>query len=406
LRPSIKYGLYGAVLAGLLGGTVAWAGVDKTVTLQIDGRSERVHTVAANVADALSASGYRVGRHDLVAPGAASAIHNGSVIVLKRGRLLQLTVDGSRRDIWVTDASVSQALADLGFPTADFSSVSRDKRLALTPTRIDIRIPKQIKLVSAGKPQTITTTDPTVGDLLDDVGIAVDADDLLQPAAGAVLTNGMTVTVRKVTNTQVTSVGGVPFAVKRQADGTLAKGQIKIITPGRNGSQGVKYAIVHIDGVLTGQTVLSTTLLAPPVAEIVNVGTRVPVVPVTGGTGVTVATRPAGGHRGTAPPAAAVNPGSAQAIARQMLLARGWGSDQFACLVQMWNHESGWRINAANSSGAYGIPQALPGSKMAADGADWKTNPTTQISWGIAYISGRYGTPCGAWSSWQAHGWY
>ena len=90
-----------------------------------------------------------------------------------------------------------------------------------------------------------------------------------------------------------------------------------------------------------------------------------------------------------------------------MLEARGWGNDQFSCLVTMWNHESGWRVNAANPSGAYGIPQALPGSKMASAGADWRTNPATQIKWGLEYISSRYGTPCGAWSQWQANGgWY
>jgi hypothetical protein len=101
-----------------------------------------------------------------------------------------------------------------------------------------------------------------------------------------------------------------------------------------------------------------------------------------------------------------VSPGSAQAIAQQLLAARGWGNDQMSCLVQMWNRESGWRVNAANGSGAYGIPQALPGSKMAAFGSDWQTNPKTQIEWGLSYIAGRYGTPCGAWSSWQSNGWY
>ncbi len=79
-----------------------------------------------------------------------------------------------------------------------------------------------------------------------------------------------------------------------------------------------------------------------------------------------------------------VSPGSAQAIAKAMLEARGWGDDQFSCLVTMWNHESGWRVNASQRrSGAYGIPQALPGSKMASAGADWQTNPTTQIKWGL-----------------------
>lgn len=109
----------------------------------------------------------------------------------------------------------------------------------------------------------------------------------------------------------------------------------------------------------------------------------------------------------TPPSAATPNPGSAQAIAQQMLLDRGMGADQFSCLVSLWNRESGWRVNAYNaSSGAQGIPQALPGSKMASAGADWETNPATQISWGLGYITGRYGTPCGAWQHSEENNWY
>ncbi|MGN8552712.1 UNVERIFIED_CONTAM: lytic transglycosylase domain-containing protein [Microbacterium sp. SLM126] len=110
---------------------------------------------------------------------------------------------------------------------------------------------------------------------------------------------------------------------------------------------------------------------------------------------------------GWAPPFVTPDPGSAQAIAYQMVMARGWGDSEFACLVALWNKESGWRVNAYNaSSGAYGIPQALPGNKMGSAGADWETNPATQISWGLGYIGGRYGTPCGAWSHSQNVGWY
>ncbi len=102
-----------------------------------------------------------------------------------------------------------------------------------------------------------------------------------------------------------------------------------------------------------------------------------------------------------------VDPASAQGIARSMMAANyGWGDDQFACLVSLWNKESGWRVNAASGSGAYGIPQALPGSKMASAGADWQTNPATQIAWGLGYISGRYGNACGAWAHSQSTGWY
>jgi len=99
--------------------------------------------------------------------------------------------------------------------------------------------------------------------------------------------------------------------------------------------------------------------------------------------------------------------GEAQSIARGMLGGYGWGDDQFSCLVALWNKESGWNYQAYNaSSGAYGIPQALPGSKMASAGADWQTNAATQISWGLGYISGRYGSPCGAWDHSQSVGWY
>ena len=89
-----------------------------------------------------------------------------------------------------------------------------------------------------------------------------------------------------------------------------------------------------------------------------------------------------------------------------MVLARGWGENEYNCLVALWTRESNWNVYAYNPSGAYGIPQALPGSKMATAGADWQTNPATQITWGLGYISNRYGTPCGAWSHSQSAGWY
>ncbi|MFI6727630.1 lytic transglycosylase domain-containing protein [Streptomyces atratus] len=91
-----------------------------------------------------------------------------------------------------------------------------------------------------------------------------------------------------------------------------------------------------------------------------------------------------------------------QAIARQMVPA-----DQFQCFSNIVSHESTWNYRASNpSSGAYGLVQALPGTKMASAGADWQTNPATQIKWGLSYMDGRYGSPCGAWSFWQANTWY
>jgi hypothetical protein len=85
----------------------------------------------------------------------------------------------------------------------------------------------------------------------------------------------------------------------------------------------------------------------------------------------------------------------------------GWGSSEFSCLNQLWTRESGWSYTAYNaSSGATGIPQALPGSKMASAGSDWATNAATQIAWGLGYIKSSYGTPCSAWAHSEAVNWY
>jgi hypothetical protein len=102
----------------------------------------------------------------------------------------------------------------------------------------------------------------------------------------------------------------------------------------------------------------------------------------------------------------APNPGTAQSIGFNMLASFGFATSQWGCLDDLWNRESGWVYNAENASGAYGIPQALPGSKMASAGADWLTDPTTQIKWGLGYIKSIYGTPCGAWDHEEADGWY
>lgn len=113
-----------------------------------------------------------------------------------------------------------------------------------------------------------------------------------------------------------------------------------------------------------------------------------------------------GGGTVSAPPAPA-NPTGAEQIGKAMLPSFGFNqTTQWDCLYNLWMHESGWNVYAENASGAYGIPQALPGSKMASAGSDWQTNPATQIKWGLGYISQIYGTPCGAWSHEETYNFY
>ena len=101
-------------------------------------------------------------------------------------------------------------------------------------------------------------------------------------------------------------------------------------------------------------------------------------------------------------------PDGARAVAKEIAQSKyGWGSFQFACLNKLWTKESNWRYKARNkSSGAHGIPQALPATKMESIGTDWRTNPVTQISWGLRYIEVRYETPCKAYKKFQRSNWY
>ncbi len=103
----------------------------------------------------------------------------------------------------------------------------------------------------------------------------------------------------------------------------------------------------------------------------------------------------------------AVSSGAAVTLGKAMAAARGWTGANWTALNELWTRESGWRWNATNpTSGAYGIPQSLPAAKMASAGPDWRTNPATQIRWGLGYIAGRYGSPSGAWAHEQKYGWY
>lgn len=99
--------------------------------------------------------------------------------------------------------------------------------------------------------------------------------------------------------------------------------------------------------------------------------------------------------------------GTPKEIAKNLLADHGWGESQFSCLDKLWTKESRWQVSADNpSSSAYGIPQALPGNRMAAYGKDWRTNPVVQIKWGLDYIENRHGSPCGAWAHSRSKGWY
>jgi len=392
---SFKYGLYGAVLAGLTAAPVVWNTVDKSVNLVVDGQARTVQTTAHDVGQVVRAAGFRITGHDLLAPAASTHVKDGSRIVLRRGRLLHLDVDGKRTDVWTTAPTVAEALTQLGYSAGDFLSVSRARRLPLGATDLAIRTPRLITVLHDGRREQVTTTDATVRAVLADLDIPVGPSDRVSVAVDSLPKAGETIRLKRVTKKTLVKTVAVPVPTVRRQDATMRIGSTEVVSPGKKGTARVTYAVVYIDGKLAGQTQLGSVVVARPAPRVLRVGTK-----------RSVAKQAVGVTTESAPNAPAPDPGTAKAIARQLLAARGWGSSQYDCLVTLWNHESGWRVNAANGSGAYGIPQALPGSKMGSAGPDWQNNAETQIKWGLGYIASRYGTPCGAWSSWQANGWY
>lgn len=282
MRRSVKYGLYGAVLAGLIGGTAAWANTPSSdsVTLVVDGQSKKINTTASDVQGALKSVGLKVGPHDLVAPSANSKINDGSTIVLKRGRLLHLNVDGQRKDVWTTAPTVAQALADLGYSTSDYVSVSRSSRLALGATSLELRAPKQVTLVRNHKTRKLVTTDATVAGLLKDLGITVGKYDQVTPGLTTRIANGQKIVMHRVTVKRVTTRESVDFPVTKRQDSSMYTDQMTVITPGVPGSARVTYRIVYIDGVEARRKVIARTVLVAPTAQVEKVGTKArPVAP-------------------------------------------------------------------------------------------------------------------------------
>jgi uncharacterized protein YabE (DUF348 family) len=278
VRRSVKYGLYGAVLAGVTSvATAAFAasGPDsKSVHLLVDGVPTTVQTTAANVSDVLSAQGYAVHSHDLLAPAADTTIHNGQTIVFKRGRQLHLTINGEKTNVWTTEPTVSQALSVLGIAPADFVSVSRSKRLPLGATAIVLRTPKHVVVVHDHKRSKLVTTDATVGQVLSDLNINLRKHDRLSPRMKAPVADGMRIVVKRVGIKRVTKTESIPYSVIHRSDSSMYQGNSSVVTSGVEGAKRLVYSVVYVDGKWSGRTLLSSAVVREPTSEIERVGTK------------------------------------------------------------------------------------------------------------------------------------
>ncbi|PJI94067.1 ubiquitin-like domain-containing protein [Luteimicrobium subarcticum] len=382
-RP-VRWTVQGMVLVGVVATTGAFTVYHRDITLDVDGKVSTVDAYGWTVGDVLSQQQVPVASGDLVVPAVGTSARDVHEVVVRTSRQVSVEINGETRTIRTTASTVGELLDALGERDAvGVSAASRDEPLGRAPVRLVTS--KDVHVIVDGQDIPITTTAATVQDVLTDAGVRLGAKDTTSAPLEAAAVDGLVLLVNRGASASRSTTEVVAFKSVETKDATLPKGQRIVKTAGRVGEIRRTYTVTTKGGVEVSRKLLKEELVTKPVDEVVLVGTMDLPDPST----------------------TVVAPGSARAIGKALAAKRGWGDDQFQCLDLLWTRESGWRVTAANaSSGAYGIPQSLPGSKMASVGPDWRTNAATQITWGLGYIANRYGTPCAAWGHSQATGWY
>ena len=267
--------VYVTVLAALVAGTTAYASLDKTVHISVDGKIINVHTYAHSVGDVLRRADIDVGAHDALAPAASIAVHDGATITIERGREINLTVDGSTRQVWVTASSVDDALRQAGLRTTGaVVSASRGEQIPLTGSDIDVDLPHTITVEVDGGSHVLVTAKTTVADALAEAGIVVNPDDHVSISLDTRPFDGLAVIIVRVTSNQVLESTSVPFTTTTKNDPTLLVGTKKVSQAGKNGTLVSTFQLTFANGVQTSKTLVSKQITVQPVQQVIAIGTK------------------------------------------------------------------------------------------------------------------------------------
>ena len=292
VKHPLRLAIFALVLFGLVAGSAAWMSMDKSVTLTVDGEARAVSTHASTVGGVLEDADITVGDHDTLAPAHDAEIGDGGEIVLRRGRLITLTVDGKPKQVWVTATTVEEALSQVGMRQDGlWMSANRSVRLPLEGYQLELRTPKKIMFLADGKKHRLTTTAPTIGAAMTEAGLEVDADDKVSQLAAAPVRAGMTITVTRVQTRTTTVRTTIEYKTVEKKDPDAAVGSREVETEGVEGMQEVTKVETYVDGKLTSSEVAKVTVLTKPVDEVVVVGPEPPPtqpaeckdIPTTGG---------------------------------------------------------------------------------------------------------------------------
>ena len=277
MRKIIPVVVAGATALALAGGTFGYATMNKAVTLSVDGQANEVRTGAATVGDLLESKGIEVTDHDVVAPGLAAKLDEGSRIAVRFGREVTFNVDGKPQTIWTTATTVDQAVTALGIDTAGAElSTSRSSTIGREGLDLNIATEKKIVIKVAGKKRSVTTTAQTVAEALADAKIAVDSNDKVSVAKTTALVDGAKFSYTRVDVKRVTKKQKVAYGTVRKESSKLTKGVTKVDKAGVSGARAVTYRVVRHNGKITSRKKVSSKITRKPVAQILLVGTKAP----------------------------------------------------------------------------------------------------------------------------------
>ena len=276
LRKPVLLGVAALVVGlAITGGTVAAA--HKTVSVTIDGQVQEVGTLAGSVEGALESADVTIGEHDTVAPAIDTAISDGSQIVVEHGRLLTLTIDGQTREVWTTASTVEEALAELGQnPAAYALSADRSREIPLDGLAVTANTIYSASVsVGGAAASAVQTSTKTVGELLTEQGVVLGPLDTVTPETGTVLSNGLTITVNRVTKANVDEQVEVSQPADQQVDdSSLAAGTTTVTQQGAPGTDQITWEVTTTNGAETGKTEIARTNITPAQATVIAVGTK------------------------------------------------------------------------------------------------------------------------------------
>ena len=270
-----KVGTQLLVLCALVVGLVAFVGNNKTITLNVDGKVTSVQTFGGTVGQVVKSANLELKPADRVSPAIDSTVQNGTVINVNQAKEVKVSLDGAEKTVNTTAQDVEGLVTELGVASASSVSVPKDAQLAVAGSFVSISTPKAVSIVADGKVQTATTTAATVGNVLEDAGLTLGANDRSSQPANAHVVNNMVIKVSRVdTGQTAVTTEDVPFKTETLESAELLKGEKEVTQAGSAGKLEKTFKLVLVDGREASRTLVTESVTAQPVTEKITVGTK------------------------------------------------------------------------------------------------------------------------------------